>query len=43
VVDELVQFVMDEGGSVEHASADTALKEHTVAATLRFPLPPLPQ
>jgi peptide subunit release factor 1 (eRF1) len=43
VVYELVQFVMDEGGSVEHVSADTVLKEHTVAATLRFPLPPLQQ
>ena len=43
MVDELVQFVMDEGGSVEHVSADTVLKEHAVAATLRFHLPPLPQ
>jgi hypothetical protein len=43
VIDELVQFVMDESGSIEHVSADTVLKEHTVAATLRFPLPPLEQ
>jgi peptide chain release factor subunit 1 len=40
VVDELVQAVIDEAGSVEHVSADTALKEHVTAATLRFPLPP---
>jgi hypothetical protein len=25
---DLVQVVMDEGGSVEHVSADTVLKEH---------------
>ena len=42
VVDELVQVVIDESASVEHVSADTALKEHLVAASLRFPLPPQP-
>jgi peptide subunit release factor 1 (eRF1) len=42
VVDELAQVVMDEGGSVEHVSADTVLKERITAAFLRFPLPPQP-
>jgi peptide chain release factor subunit 1 len=42
VLDELVQVVIDEGASVEHVSAHTALKEHVVAASLRFPLPPQP-
>jgi peptide chain release factor subunit 1 len=42
VLDELVQEVMDEGGSVEHVLADTPLREHVTAAHLRFPLPPGP-
>jgi peptide chain release factor subunit 1 len=42
VIDELVQSVIDEGGSVEHVVAETPLREHLTAATLRFPLPPLP-
>ncbi len=40
VIDELVQAVIDEGGSIEHVEGDTPLKEHAVAAALRFPLPP---
>jgi peptide subunit release factor 1 (eRF1) len=40
VIDELVQTVIDEGGSIEHVEGDTPLREHAVAATLRFPLPP---
>jgi peptide subunit release factor 1 (eRF1) len=40
VIDELVQAVIDEGGSIEHVEADTPLAEHGVAAALRFPLPP---
>jgi peptide subunit release factor 1 (eRF1) len=40
VIDELVQAVIDEGGSVEHVQAGTKLDEHTLAAALRFPLPP---
>jgi len=40
VVDELVQAVIDEGGSIEHVESDTPLAEYTVAAALRFPLPP---
>ena len=42
VIDELVQAVIDEGGSVEHVAADTPLREHVAAATLRFPVPPPP-
>jgi peptide subunit release factor 1 (eRF1) len=41
VIDELIQAVIDEGGSIEHVEADTPLREHTLAATLRFPLPPV--
>jgi len=40
VLEELVQTVIDEGGSIEHVVSDTELKEHLVAAELRFPLPP---
>jgi peptide subunit release factor 1 (eRF1) len=40
VIDELVQAVIDEGGSIEHVEADTPLKEQALAAALRFPLPP---
>jgi hypothetical protein len=43
IVDELVQVVIDEGGSIEHVCADTALKEFSVAAFLRFALPPEPE
>jgi peptide subunit release factor 1 (eRF1) len=39
-LEELVQTVIDEGGSIEHVVSDTELKEHLVAAELRFPLPP---
>jgi hypothetical protein len=42
LLDELAEAVVDEGGSVEHVQADTPLKEHTVAAAIRFPLPPQP-
>jgi len=40
VINELVEAVIDEGGSIQHIEADTGLKQYTVAATLRFPLPP---
>ncbi len=43
IIDELVQMVIDEGGSIKHIGADTVLKEHLVAASLRFPLPPQPE
>jgi peptide chain release factor subunit 1 len=39
VIDELVEVVIDEGGTVEHVRADTPLQEHRVAASLRYPLP----
>jgi peptide chain release factor subunit 1 len=42
VIDELVEAVINEGGSIEHVLADTELKEHLVGAALRFPLPPGP-
>jgi len=42
VIDELVEAVMADGGSIEHVLADTTLKQHMVAASLRFPLPPMP-
>ena len=42
VIDELVEAVIDAGGAIEHVEAETALREHIVAAALRFPLPPLP-
>ena len=40
VIDELMEAVIDEGGSIEHVLADTELKEHLVGASLRFLLPP---
>jgi len=40
VIDELVEAVIAEGGSINHVKADTELKDRTLAATLRFPLPP---
>jgi hypothetical protein len=42
VIDELTEAVIDEGGSVRHIKDDDRLNEHTVAAFLRFPLPPEP-
>ncbi|MGV9301798.1 baeRF10 domain-containing protein [Nonomuraea sp. NPDC004354] len=42
VLEDLAETVIDEGGSVEHVTADTRLKNHTAAAALRFPLPPRP-
>jgi peptide subunit release factor 1 (eRF1) len=42
VIDELVEAVIDAGGAIEHVEAETALREHTIAAALRFPLPPMP-
>lgn len=42
VIDELVNAVIEERGTIGHIEADTNLKKHTLAATLRFPLPPLP-
>jgi peptide subunit release factor 1 (eRF1) len=42
VVDELVEAVIDEGGSVRHVGVDTELRRHVAGAILRFPLPPQP-
>jgi hypothetical protein len=42
VINELVEAVIDASGAIEHVEAETALREHTIAAALRFPLPPLP-
>ena len=42
VIDELAEAVIERGGAVEHVLAETELKEHGVAAELRFPLPPQP-
>jgi peptide chain release factor subunit 1 len=42
VIDELVEAVIDEGGSVRHVGVDTELRRHVAGAILRFPLPPQP-
>jgi peptide chain release factor subunit 1 len=42
VIDELAEAVIERDGAVEHVLAETELKEHLVAAELRFPLPPQP-
>ena len=42
VIDELVQAVADEGGSIRHIRAETELSDVPTAAELRFPLPPRP-
>jgi peptide chain release factor subunit 1 len=39
VVDEMATRVLDTGGRVEHVHADTPLRDHLVAALLRFPVP----
>jgi peptide chain release factor subunit 1 len=43
VIEELVEAVIDEGGSIHHVPADTGLGERLVAASLRFQLPPAPE
>jgi peptide chain release factor subunit 1 len=42
VIDELVESVIDNSGSVKHVRVDTGLRQHRVGARLRFPLPPQP-
>lgn len=42
LIDELVQAVIDEDGSVRHIQAPAELADRMVAAYLRFPLPPRP-
>jgi peptide chain release factor subunit 1 len=41
VIDELLEAVIDEGGSVRHVRADTDLRDRLTAAWLRFALPPI--
>ncbi|HWW90173.1 MAG TPA: hypothetical protein VNY35_05260 [Solirubrobacteraceae bacterium] len=43
VIEELVEAVIDDGGSIHHVPADTGLGERLVAASLRFQLPPAPE
>jgi peptide chain release factor subunit 1 len=43
VIDELAESVIDAGGSVEHVLGDTPLRDHLLAADLRFPPPPRPR
>jgi peptide chain release factor subunit 1 len=40
VIDDMATRVLDASGSVEHVYADTSLRDHAVAALLRFPVPP---
>jgi peptide chain release factor subunit 1 len=40
VIDELVEAVIDEGGSIHHLDGDIKLSEYKTVAALRFPLPP---
>jgi peptide chain release factor subunit 1 len=42
IINDLVEAVIDEGGSVEHVATDTELRTHVAGALLRFPLPPRP-
>ena len=42
ILDELAQAVIDESGRVRHVQEDTDIKGHLAAASLRFPLPPIP-
>jgi hypothetical protein len=39
IIDELVQAVIEQDGSVAHLSAETELRQHLVTASLRFALP----
>ncbi|WP_433608176.1 hypothetical protein ACQP2P_34740 [Dactylosporangium sp. CA-139114] len=43
LLDELAEFVVEEGGAVKHVADNPRLRPHRVAAALRFPLPPAPQ
>jgi hypothetical protein len=42
VINDLVEAVIDDGGSVEHVAGDTDLRTHIAGALLRFPLSPKP-
>jgi len=39
VLNRLVQAVIAASGTVTHVRAETALRQHTVGAHLRFPVP----
>jgi peptide subunit release factor 1 (eRF1) len=43
VIDDLVETVIDDGGTIDHVQADTELTQHLVAASLRFPVPEEPK
>jgi hypothetical protein len=43
VIDELVEAVIDDSGSIHHVAADAGLRSRLVAASLHFQLPPAPQ
>ncbi|HWX97137.1 MAG TPA: hypothetical protein VNZ01_09840, partial [Solirubrobacteraceae bacterium] len=43
VIDELVEAVIDGGGSIHHVPADAGLGTSLVAASLHFQLPPAPE
>jgi peptide chain release factor subunit 1 len=43
VIDELVEAVIEEGGSLHHVPDGSGLDDRLAAASLRFPLPPAPQ
>jgi peptide chain release factor subunit 1 len=43
VIEELVEAVVEDGGSIHHVAADAGLGERLVAASLRFQLPPAPE
>ncbi|HEY2397729.1 MAG TPA: hypothetical protein VGH78_01945 [Solirubrobacteraceae bacterium] len=42
VIEELVEAVIDDGGSIHHVPADAGLGRRLVAASLHFELPPAP-
>lgn len=42
VIDELAQEVIAEGGAIKHVTGDDRLAESVAAASVRFPLPPMP-
>lgn len=43
VIDELIEAVIDDGGSSHQIRAGTELRERVAAAALRFALPPIPE
>jgi peptide subunit release factor 1 (eRF1) len=43
IIEEVVEAVIDDGGSVRHIREETQLREVLMGARLRFPLPPEPE